>query len=165
MKRTKRDGRASKIPKNNYLICIWYVYWFPALGDVSGDPRSPGNANLVLLLHLLQRAPRTHVEQLRYKTSASKTKAILELFSWNKKKENKFERECSSFSPRLRVANGNALRSDFPIPFLFLSAPLSGIGTVQCSCLSAFPGSRSKFSFLQTILIIILRMKTRRLQN
>lgn len=131
----RRDGQMSKSPLNYYLICIWYVYWFPALGNVSGDPRSPSNANLVLLLHLLQRAPRTHVEQLRYKTSASKTKEIVELFLWYKKKVNKFERECSSLSELPIETRCNRIFRFYFSPFSqLLSIALALFMSIGISC-------------------------------
>lgn len=47
-----------------YLVSVWNIDRLPALGDVPDDAGTPGDPDLVLLLHLHQRALGADVEQL-----------------------------------------------------------------------------------------------------
>lgn len=47
-----------------YLVRVRYVDRLSALGHVSDDTRAPRYVYFFFLLHLLQRRPRAHVEQL-----------------------------------------------------------------------------------------------------
>lgn len=67
---------------NTYLVGVWYVDRFSAFSHVPDDTRAPRYVYLFFLLHLLQRGPRTYVEQLGYQTLGLATLVVQVRRSW-----------------------------------------------------------------------------------